>query len=412
MKFICVFVFFCVFSAFFLFLCFFVSLCLCVFSLFVFAFFDFVFMCTVRPSTSSLWHTTRRHRNHNHNRFVQPPSPPIINLTEDSELVRHLRASNDMPPPPPPPPLSPIASTSRASTSTSMAETSASLPVATGSAAEATTSEAMTTEALTAAVQTEAATAAAMGMEEERNELAPSREPDRLTNSLSYAYFAFIKLYREEKAHENLGAINRVVNEKHAKMMAKIDRHFFDLTPFRLLDPEVLEYVSLLNMNVLDSWDRQKVLFYKIEMDRIRFSTRHQAQFRLRKAKEHRLICTICLKQYSPNLEVSLLECGHMFCLDCVNQIYDTPTIKNDCGRCRSPMGQQIKHVKVFFMFNYFLDVICRFCEAPFNSDDSCYAYECGHLYHSKCLSVNKLVCLPCGRPILKKPCRVYLDFQ
>lgn len=352
----------------------------CVFSFL--CYFPFFILCIVRPSSSpstSGWYTTRRRNN----RIDRPPSPAVLNLSEEPELRRLLleRTENELMPPPPPPPPPPMASTTPAAV-----------------AATTTTSEA------TAATTTEAAEAAM----ETKNEFAATREPDRLSQSISYAYFAFIKMYREEAKYDNSGVTKRSTS-KHSQMMSKMDKHFFDMNPIRLLDPELVEYVCGLNVYTLDGLERQKVTCFKLEMDRVRFLSRNQNQFRHRKGRNHHLKCLICLKQYTPDVEVTLLECGHTSCTDCINEIYSTPDLRNRCAECRCLLGSTDKHIKLKFMFNYFLDPICRFCESPFDKNE-CYALECGHALHTKCLHANKIFCLACEKPITKKAMKVYLD--
>lgn len=206
--------------------------------------------------------------------------------------------------------------------------------------------------------------------------------------------------------------MNQISDNKHARMMSKLDQLFWDLSPQRTIDPEIIEYMSTVNFDTLNGLDRVKFFCFKMEIDRCRFQMRNQTLFRLRQGQSHRLQCIICWKDYEPSTAVLLLQCGHTACSSCIDEIYNTVEVKNLCGKCRTPLGARVSLMPLFFKFNYFLDPICRFCDGPYNDDNGCYAYECGHAYHTKCLGSNKIACIACYRPTLTKPTKVYLDFE
>lgn len=239
----------------------------------------------------------------------------------------------------------------------------------------------------------------------------------KLANALSFAYVTFIKMSTEERQLNNLGRGwgLTIGSTQHRRVMTMIDRHFLDVSSSRLVDPEIVRYIGEVDTSKINNVDRVRMELVKIETERNRHQIQRDRRQRLRSKMTKHATCPICLENVSPQMGLVHPDCGHVLCASCMDRTFESPDTANACCNCRKLLANRDDFFNVNFQFNEHHDAICRFCEGPFELDpddnNSCYVITCGHAYHKRCLSNNRVNCLACTAYMSTPAKKIFLNF-
>lgn len=218
---------------------------------------------------------------------------------------------------------------------------------------------------------------------------------------------------------ENNGErVNQSGSLHHRVMMSKIDKHFLDTSSKRTIDADLASYVTTVDVNGMQQFDRTRINLVKIEVERIQIHARRERLHRYREAQNKQASCPICLEVFKPAMAIVYPICGHVVCHPCMNKVIATRGLDNACACCRqsidNPDGENLQSIQ--FMFNHDSDAICRFCEHPFEADaiesHGCKVLSCSHAFHANCLSFNQNKCTTCLGFMSAPPKSVYLQFN
>lgn len=242
-------------------------------------------------------------------------------------------------------------------------------------------------------------------------------DPLKLSSTLSQLYESFLHTHRENVMLNNVDG-NQLINFgtiKHRHVMNEIGAHFMDNSPDRVVEPDIVQYLFSADVNKMNCFDRIRMHLIALEYERGRF---HAQKMRLKRKRggmlTDEMACPVCLLKIVPNVNVDILECGHVLCETCLNGILDNDNLRDACPVCRVNIDREEDMNRIHFKFNYDNEPICRYCEVPFRQNDGseCMALACSHAFHENCLTQIDNNCCTCNNIIGGGRTHAFLHFE
>lgn len=179
---------------------------------------------------------------------------------------------------------------------------------------------------------------------------------------------------------------------EHMLMRSILEKELDEKTS--IISPELITYANRThNYATLGTIDKISLCIARLQTINMQFEYNHQILQSGEKNDILKACCSKCVCEIAPMRQCHVLNCGHVYCGDCMFRTIDICSV---CSKTHST------DVKLKFAYNEKWKPICRYCIHELSNEDIIYYYECGDVYCNQCCVKLQNLCM-CGKELSAK---------